>query len=258
MNNYTIFFFFWSTVLFAQYGEKQKCEITTVFSTNNLVSDVGNTHFINPSGFGFGFGFGWVINDRFNLLTNLKYNWINETDTRATEAYRKNRNKNIDLNTIMLYEVLEFNFFPLDGGKNLFHTPFVFVGVGIKMYMSEYSYLIFSGVDKFVQQKKKVIEPVAFIPFGIGYKYLFSRDWALKGRIMFNCIFSDNIDSSNPNKSRYIDKQIIIDNSVTEDYAKGESIKLYNKNVFGDTSNFDWFNIISLSLVYTFELKCDC
>lgn len=273
----------------------QRHELGVRFGLSNLVGDIGKTNYIlqepssNLSDMGLPAYGGLMYRFNFNpyqtVRLDLGYNHIQFDDRTAKEEYRQNRKM---WGTNSLFDaslVFEYNFLPVNNEQMSMLSPYIFAGVGGMLADVTQANLIndfrrdADGVaqaplndqdfETHVEYDTKK-QFVAYVPFGVGLKYKFNRNWAISAEVMFRLTNSDKLDYS-----RITSKDIkmsynsdILDPSTNLsllqsdpyfDVAQERQQEFYNKRNVGDLNSKDWVNSVTLGVSYSFgRPPCYC
>ena len=201
-------------------------EIGIFLGGSNYIGDVGSTTYINPNEPAFGILYKWNKSPRHAYRFAYTQSQISGDDLDSKEIGRNNRGYSFVNNIKELSAGLEFNFFEFNlHEERTKFTPYIYSGLSYFFYDELY---ITSGVT----QKNNTKSTIA-IPFTLGVKTNFARNFVLGLEVGARYTFTDNIDGSNPSNS-----------SLPR---------------FGNLNNNDWYVFSGATLTYTFGDKpCYC
>jgi hypothetical protein len=109
-----------------------------------------------------------------------------------------------------------------------------------------------------------------YIPFGVGLKYKFNKNWMIFGELMFSPTLSDQLDysklTSKEVKSSYNSDILdpttgrsLLMSSPYFNVSKEREEYFINERTVGDTRSKDWINSATIGLSYSFgRPPCYC
>jgi hypothetical protein len=201
-------------------------EIGVFLGGSNYIGDVGATTYIAPNEPSFGVLYKWNKSPRHSYRFSYTQSRITGNDSDSKEPSRSNRGYKFANNVKELSAGLEFNFFDFNlHEERPKFTPYVYSGLSYFFYDDLH-------VTAGTTYKKNMKSNIA-IPFTLGIKTNFSRNFVLGLEASTRYTFTDNIDGSNPS-----------DNSFLK---------------FGNLNNNDWYVFTGVTLTYTFGNRpCYC
>jgi len=207
----------------------QTYEIGVFAGGANNIGDVGRTNFILPSGLAYGGLFKWNKSKRYAWRASFIHGKFKADDSKSSISSRRQRGYVVNNSMTEASVGLEFNFVDYNLHKlGPAFTPYLYTGVTYFRY--DYNYFDAGQLINFNQTDGSLA-----IPMTVGVKYRFNQFLILGAEIGARYTFTDNLDASNPEKSRLISGQL--------DVAFG--------NIFSD----DWYVFSGLTLTYTFGRK---
>ena len=275
----------------------QRNEVGVRLGMSNLVGDVGSTSFIlqkpldmsRASEWGFPFYGGLLYRFNFNphqtIRLDLGYNQVQFSDKAAKEEYRRNRNAFGKNNVYEASLVFEYNFLPINNEQMSMVSPYIFGGIGGIMFDSPKATLThdfkrnsdgvaqapisetdFVTTAEYTMGRKAVVQ----IPFGVGLKYKFNRNWAVFAEATFRLAITDQLDHS-----KILAKDVVSNyNADIINPATGGSLlqtgnyytvtqereaNFIKNRAIGDSESRDWMNTFSVGLTYSFgRPPCYC
>jgi hypothetical protein len=258
-------FLFVFTICLSQIIFAQRHEIGVFAGGANVIGDVGKSTYINPFPtrtekggklfFPISIGglYRFNINPQMGFRLNVSYSKVGASDHLSDEQYKVDRNKNFRNDIIEGSLMFEYNFFNFNDAQKTAQSPYIFVGVGA--FASKGKEYDFDGTTSTEYPNGKIIEKTKYntnlsLPFGVGYKMRFNYNWVFSIETGVRYTGIDNIDY---NVGKFSD--VFIENMATNKDLSNE----YNKRVFGNTSNKDWYVISGISLTYSFgRPACYC
>ena len=273
----------------------QRHEVGVRLGHSNLVGDIGKTNYIlqGPSSdlgdmglpvYG-GLMYRFNFNPHQTLRFDLGYNHIQFDDRIAKEEYRQNRKM---WGTNNLYEasaIFEYNFFPVNNEQLNMISPYIFAGIGGMIGDVAKAHIIndfrrdADGVaqaplheqdfETTVDYSTKK-EFVMYVPFGLGLKYKFNRNWAISAEAMFRLTNSDKLDYSRVTQKdmRMTYNSDILDPGTNISLLQSDPFfavaqereqEIYKKRNVGDLNSKDWVNTVTLGITYSFgRPPCYC
>jgi len=249
-----VFTFCLSQVMLAQ-----RHEIGVFAGGSNVIGDVGKSTYINPFPtktevggkiflpISIGGLYRFNINPQMGFRANISYSKVGASDHRAKEQYKIDRNKNFRNNIIEGSLLFEYNFFDVNSDQETAQSPYIFFGVGaFSAKQKNYDY----DPDENVIIEKGKYKTGLSIPFGVGYKFRYNYNWILS---IESGVRYTGIDYIDYNRGEFTDrfKESIEDGTLPRNE--------YNKRIYGNLSNKDWYVITGISLTYAFgRPACYC
>lgn len=207
----------------------QTYEIGVFAGGANNIGDVGRTNFILPSGIAYGGLFKWNKSKRYAWRASFIHGKFKADDSKSSISSRRQRGYVVKNSMTEASVGLEFNFVDYNLHRlGPAFTPYLYTGVTYFRY--DYNYFDAGQFINFNQTDGSFA-----IPMTVGAKYRLNQFLILGAEIGARYTFTDNLDASNPEKSRLISNQL--------DVAFG--------NIFSD----DWYVFSGLTLTYTFGRK---
>lgn len=194
-------------------------EIGVFAGGSNYIGDVGREYFIYPNNFMGGVLYKRNLNPRIALRGNLTYAKISDNDNSSRNLGRFNRDISFTNSVKELAVGLEFNFFEYNlDNFQMTHSPYILFQVGAANYNIV--------KDEFSPQNYEYKNKTSFtLPFGVGYKFKMSGDFAASVEVRAQYLWQDDLD-----------------------YNHDEIDSLS----FGDPNDNDWYILTGISFVYTF------
>ena len=237
----------------------QRHELGISLGGANVIGDVGRGYYINPFPtrldanrtilFPISFGglYRFNLNPYMGLRANLSYSKVGASDHLVKEQYKLDRNANFKNEIIEGSVLFEYNFMPINEDQKFAHAPYLFFGVGIANFKSNYYDI---SKDKTNLESKFERLNKVVLPFGVGYKVKFNYNWVISLETGFRYTGHDNLDFNNP---RFTDK-------LLEAGKENEHIQeIIDSKTYGDIKNKDWYVLTGLTLTYTFgRPACYC
>lgn len=234
-------------------SQAQIIEIGATAGMSYYIGDINPKSHFNQSKLGLGALVRYYQNMRWAF--RFQYSNLNLTSSDAVVGFRPERGLSFTNNINDFALLAEFNFFDYWTGSNRnYITPYIFAGVSVFTFNpcaedgTELRPLSTEGTE---------YGNVAFsVPFGIGLKYsVFKRvGMILEWRI--HKTFTDYIDDVSGNYPEYNNQDASAYNSVYID-PSGQmkpGMQRGNGETGGIGYNCDWFSMLSLSVVYKFNL----
>ncbi|WP_089681278.1 DUF6089 family protein [Catalinimonas alkaloidigena] len=182
---FPIFFAAWFPLQVAA----QKIEIGAALGGFNYKGDINPFwHVANfrPSG---GLFLRYNVSPSFVLRGNVQGGWLTGNARRASDAYLSEFADSLDLAfSTTLFEVAaiaEYNFFDFRNEKYRRWSPYIFGGVAMFMFSPAVTR---ENADPFFLQPS--------LPFGVGMKYILSRNWNLGLELGTRKTFTDYLDNA--------------------------------------------------------------
>lgn len=207
-------------LLFCFYAQAQKWEIGAGLGASNTRSDVSTFNFLNTRYAFQGF-----------LRYNFNYAWVVRADLKYFSLYGSDKNNSTQISALRDYTFsanggqasanVEYNFLDYrDLKRKVKFSPFLTAGVGI-------CYFRVTNTD---------LAPLSpIIPFGIGAKYMLSKNWNIGLLFETSKTFTDRLDG--------IDSQF------------PENMDPHIKSA--DLATDDWYHYFGIKVSYTFyHIKC--
>jgi len=207
----------------------QTYEIGAFAGGANNIGDVGRTNFILPSGLAYGGLFKWNKSKRYAWRISFMHGKFKADDSKSSISSRRQRGYIVKNSMTEASLGLEFNFVEYNLHKlGPSFTPYLYTGVTYFRY--DYNYFDAGQLINFNQTDGSFA-----IPMTVGAKYRLNQFLILGAEIGARYTFTDNLDASNPEKSRLISDQLDVD--------------------FGNIFSDDWYVFSGLTLTYTFGRK---
>ena len=207
----------------------QTYEIGAFAGGTNFIGDVGRTNYILPSDIAYGGLFKWNKSKRYAWRVSFIHGKFTADDSKSSISSRRQRGYVVKNSITEASAGLEFNFVEYNLHRlGPAFTPYLYTGVTYFRY--NYNYFDAGQFINFNQTDGSFA-----IPMTVGAKYRLNQFLILGAEIGARYTFTDNLDASNPEKSRLISNQL--------DVAFG--------NIFSD----DWYVFSGLTLTYTFGRK---
>ena len=211
----------------------QRYEIGLFVGGNNVIGDINDTYYVNPSGGTIGGLFKWNVSERLAVRGNMYYSLaIGSNDnfkypSGIKSIPEKGYSKNIGSTELLL----EWNFIDYNLRKDNAHAPFAFIGVGGVFYES-----VSKDINDLGKDSDTSFGSTISIPFGVGYKYAITKKIVLAADLSFRYTYSDNLDDSNPSEN-----------------------KDYTQVRIGNLNSNDWLTTVGVTLTYVFGRDpCAC
>lgn len=252
-------FLFVFTVCLSQIIFAQRHELGVFVGGANVIGDVGKASYINPFPtrvekggslmlpISIGGLYRFNINPQMGFRLNVSYSKVGAGDHVAKEQYKIDRDKNFKNNIVEGSLMFEYNFFNFNDAQETAHSPYIFVGVGaFSAKAKQYDYD--ADANNYIEKSK--YKTNISVPFGVGYKVRFNYSWVLAFETGFRYT---NVDYIDYNVGEFTDrfKESLADGSLNSSE--------YNKRVYGNTSNKDWYVVTGISLTYSFgRPACYC
>lgn len=248
-----VFTMFVSQLIFAQ-----RHELGILAGGANVIGDVGKGNYFNPFPFrtsnsniylpiSIGGLYRYNINPQMGFRANISYSRVGADDNKSKEQYKIDRNKSFRNNIVEGSIVFEYNFFNINDDIERGHSPYIFFGLGA--FSAKEKNYDYDPDNNTIIEKGKYKTNLS-IPLGIGYKVKFNYNWILSFETGFRYT---NVDYIDYNVGKFSDrfKESVENGSL----SKSE----YDKRIFGNTSNKDWYVISGISLTYSFgRPACYC
>jgi len=252
-------FLFVFTMCVSQIIFAQRHEIGVFAGGANVIGDVGKANYINPFPtrvekggsymlpISIGGLYRFNINPQMGFRANVSYSKVGAGDHVAKEQYKIERGASFKNNIVEGSLMFEYNFFNFNDAQESAQSPYIFVGIGaFSAKAREYDYD--EGKNVIIQKTKYNTD--LSIPFGVGYKVRFNYNWVLGFE---TGVRYTNVDYIDYNKGKFTDRflQAVNDGVIPRDE--------YNKRIYGNTSNKDWYVLTGISLTYSFgRPACYC
>ncbi len=210
----------------------QTYEIGGFVGGANVIGDVGNSTYINPSTLAIGGIFKWNRSERHSFRFTAIVAQIEGDDSESSETRRQQRgyryeNTIKELSAGMEYTFWEFN---MNSG-NRAAAPYLYTGLTYFIY--DDAFVTNDGVTTRFKQNAGAIA----IPIVLGYKTTLSTNLIGAIEIGARYAFTDNIDASNPKG----------------DFDTNEF------SAFGNVNNNDWYVFTGITFSFTFGRQpCYC
>ena len=194
-------------------------EIGVFAGGSNYIGDIGRENFIYPNNFMGGVLYKRNLNPRIALRGNFTYAKISDDDNNSNNLGRYNRGISFTNSVKELAVGIEFNFFEYNlDNFQMTHTPYILFQLGVVNYD-----VVNEEVG--VQQYDYTTKTSITMPFGVGYKFKITEDFAGALEVRAQYLWQDDLD--------YNHKEI-------------ESLS------YGDPNDNDWYILTGISFVYTF------
>ena len=252
-------FLFVFTMCLSQIIFAQRHEIGVFAGGANVIGDVGKANYINPFPtrvekggsymipISIGGLYRFNINPQMGFRANVSYSRVGAGDHVAKEQYKIERGASFKNNIVEGSLMFEYNFFNFNDAQESAQSPYIFIGIGaFSAKGKEYDY---DEVSNVIIHKTKYNTDLS-VPFGVGYKVRFNYSWVLGFE---TGVRYTNVDYIDYNNGKFTDRflQAVEDNAIPKDE--------YNKRVYGNTSNKDWYVLTGISLTYSFgRPACYC
>lgn len=283
MKNILVVFTF---ICFTTFSLAQRHEIGLMLSNPNLISDIGDAHYIqafpkttNPKNLPYGIGFIYRrnFNPQMGLRLNLGFNHVVFNDKKAREDYRTARGFSGKNNIMEAAVIFEYNFFDINDEQHFAQSPYIFGGVATfmskdRLYRFEHVLFTDAAGNPITPTNTTDFQTNVYydekwnsgfsIPFGIGYKFKFSYNWVFSIETGVRFTNSDRLDYSVANYKNYQDDRRYIapelDQSFYTEIASRES-NFKASRITGNIVSRDWYVVSGFSLTYTFgRPPCFC
>ncbi len=211
------------------FAKAQTYELGVMFGGASVIGDVGSTQYIDPSDGAFGLIAKWNRSDRHSFRASFLYTNMIGDDNDSDDISRDLRGLNYNYNLIEASIGLEYTFWEWDlySGKWQW-TPYLYTG------LTAFQYDLFALENGELEKYGSTID--AAIPIIFGAKMTLTRNLILAAEIGARYTFTDNLDGSNPVRSKDFDELR-----------------------FGNVNNNDWYVFSGITLTYTFGRQpCYC
>ena len=194
-------------------------EIGVYAGGSNYIGDIGRENFIYPNDFMGGVLYKRNLNPRIALRGNFTYAKISDDDNDSNNLGRYNRGNSFKNSVKELAVGLEFNFFEYNlDNFQMTHSPYILFQLGAVNYNVVNEEI---GAQQYDYTNKTSFT----MPFGVGYKFKLTTDFAAAVEVRAQYFWQDDLD--------YNHKEI-------------ESLS------FGNPNDNDWYILTGVSFVYTF------
>ena len=214
-------------ILFSLFAKSQNSEIGVLAGSSYYMGELNpSIHVINKVRPALGVFYRKNLSKRYALRFGANYAMLSATDQFSSTELSEFRQLSFSTNLWEGYGILEFNFIPyqINNYATSSFTPYVFIGVaGFWVRPS-----VNGGGNREIT-KTNVIAPS--IPFGLGVKFNFARNFGLGIEWGMRKTFTDQIDG------------------LSETYVNGYQLS--------NTQNNDWYSIIGITLNYKILTKSD-
>lgn len=215
-------------LIITNFAQAQIHEIGVFAGGSNYIGDVGKTNYIAPNEPAFGILYKWNKNPRYSWRFSATRSKISGNDADSDLNSRKERGLYFENTLTELSAGFEFNFFDFNlHNPPFFATPYLYTGL---------SY--FRSDELYVINKQTYLDDTSgniAIPIVAGFKMKISESLVLGIETGARYTFTDNIDGSFPENSKF------------------DTLK------FGNTNSNDWYVFTGATLTYTFGNKpCYC
>ena len=212
-------------------SQSQTYEIGALIGGSNYIGDIGKTNYIAPNNLAFGGLFKWNRSKRHSFRFSLLYAELEGDDKDASSARRQSRDLSFRNTVLEASAGLEFTFWDFDmyDGKPA-ASPYLYTGLTYFKYDA-----LFLDTDKRIKKFDTAWDFA--IPIVLGYKTSVGTKLVLAFEIGARYTFTDNLDGTNPNKSKSSD----------------------NNLKFGNINSQDWYVFTGISLAFSFGRQpCYC
>ncbi|WP_124978971.1 type IX secretion system protein PorG [Nonlabens xiamenensis] len=216
--------------LVCAFAKAQTYEIGVYGGTSNVVGDVGSTQYVQLKDLAFGGIFKWNRSPRHSFrATFIAANMVGD-DNDSDDISRDLRGYKYNYSLLEASVGIEYTFWEweLYSGKQHI-TPYLYTG----LTGFHYSLFALNNTNE-LEEYGETIDIAVPIIFGV--KTNIADHWVLGAEVGARYTFTDNLDGSNPVRSKDFD--------VLE---------------FGNVNNNDWYIFTGITLTYTFGRKpCYC
>lgn len=214
------------------FAKAQTYEVGLFFGGSNVIGDVGSTQYIDPRDGVIGGIVKWNRSDRHAFrATFLSANMIGD-DNDSDDISRDLRGLKYNYNLLEASLGIEYTFWEweLYSGKKQI-APYIYTG----LTGFHYDLFALNTTSGELEEYGSTFE--AAIPIILGIKSNISENLVLAAEVGARYTFTDNLDGSNPERSK----------------------KGFADTQFGNTANNDWYVFSGVTLTYTFGRKpCYC
>lgn len=195
----------------------------------NYIGEVGPTNYIAPKNLAVGILYKWNRSPRHSWRASFTYGKLSSDDADSDVPGRKQRGYSFENSVKELSLGLEFNFFDFNLHDDEFKwTPYIYSGLSYAFYDE-----LYRGSDN--KGKDYSNGSTLAIPMTVGIKAQVTRDFILGLEAGARYTFSDNLDGSQPDGTKYPGAR------------------------FGNLESNDWYVFTGFTLTYTFGDKpCYC
>lgn len=214
-----------------QIASSQTYELGGFVGGTNVITDVGNTSYINPNSLAFGGIFKWNRSQRHSFRFSAIIANTQADDADSKESRRQQRGYSFENNIKEFSAGLEYTFweFNLNTGAPV-AAPYLYTG--ITYFLNQATFVDGQGGTTQFSQTGAFA-----IPMVLGYKATLSTKLIGALEIGARYTFTDNIDGSNPSDG---DNQLL-------------DLK------FGNQNNNDWYVFTGITFSFTFGREpCYC
>ena len=213
------------------FAKAQTYEIGLFAGGSNVIGDVGSTRFIDPKDATIGAIFKWNRSNRHAFrATFISASMIGD-DNDSDDISRDLRGLNYNYNLLEASVGVEYTFWEWDlyTGRPQY-TPYLYTGI------TGFHYDLFAlNGNGELEEYSSTFE--AAIPIVLGFKATLTSHLILGVEVGARYTFTDNLDGSNPERSK----------------------KDFEELQFGNIANNDWYVFSGVTLTYTFGRKpCYC
>ncbi|MCF8253952.1 MAG: PorT family protein [Bacteroidia bacterium] len=248
--------------LYSFFGFSQKTELGIHAGVSNYWGDLApsfqldETHAAGGVFARINFNHTWAMRMELNKYT------VSGKD--ANFDFNKDRNLSFKSQINEAALIFEFNY--LKYGPYVLHkkfTSYVYAGVGGFSFNPQ-SFINGAWVDLSDYKTENVIYKKLSmdIPFGIGFKYMLSKKFAMEAQLGFRKTFTDYLDDVS---TVYPDVQSrFTDGGLTTATLTDRSIELYGKPQYklgynrGDPTHNDWFTSFTIGMSFRLNTKTKC
>ena len=217
----TIFFFLVSEVTIAQNSEIGILGGTSYY-LGELNPSIQVANKIKPA---VGILYRKNLSKRYALRGGINYGQLAATDKYSSTELSQYRELSFSTDLWEAYGMLEFNFIPyqINNYATSPFTPYVFIGIA--------AFWVSPNVEGAITDLEKEDEVAPSVPFGLGFKFNFSRNFGFAIEWGMRKTFTDQIDG------------------LSETYKSGYQLS--------NTQNNDWYSIIGITVNYKILTKSD-
>ena len=223
------------TILLSNYSIAQIHEVGLFVGGSNVIADIGSNKYIRPNDIAIGGIYKWNRSPRQSYRFSATYANIKGDDANSNDQRRQIRGYSFQSKIKELTAGIEFTFWEFDLHDQ--HHSFVKTTPYLHTGLSFFSYdALYRNGNNSVMEKYATHTSFA-IPMTVGIKSSISRQFVLAIEVGARYSLTDNLDGSNPQKSK----------------AEFDSLK------FGNINSEDWYVFTGITLTYTFgKNPCFC
>lgn len=269
-------------ILICRDTSAQKYEFGTIGFMTSYMGDINPNNPFNYNGFGGGLFAKYNFNSTWAIRLGFDYLTLSGNDKNSNNSNQQQRNLSFNNHLSELSLLTEFNFFKFSTKRKFRHfTPYLIGGLGIikhdpfVYYSNNKIYLRELKVERNKQDQPINYSALAFvIPFGLGFKYKWKRNWGIGIEMNYRVALTDNIDNVSgyypltmSNSNTTLPRIDIInedgtkrafDNSDWLRIADPSTPNLSNKGTLrGDGKKWDGYMTTGITLIYSIQnTKC--